>query len=200
MRDQQPTVSNCRTVMATLVGTGKETILQTAKVCVKARGAQGKLATVVFDSAAERTYVSSSFIKKLKSRPVGQEWLCYQGFGDQDPSVPELKPVHTLEMCDRFGNSHFLEAPEVGQICPPVHRKKLPDEVLAAYSDLDLADHYGQDGTYVIDILVGQDYYWSLIEMKGSIKQGSLVALRSPFGYVISGSWDIKQAPGGAGC
>ena len=99
--------------LATIGRTGQETLLQSAKVYLRGRGNRSIKATLVFDTGADRSYVASDIIKKLHSTRVTQEWVSYAGFGDEDGSPCELRPVHEVEISDRHGKSHFIQVPEV---------------------------------------------------------------------------------------
>ena len=57
----------------------------------------------------------------------------------------------------------------------------------------DLADTYYADDEILIDILIGLDYYWSIV-MGGVIRASSRpVAIASKFGYILSGPIEDRK-------
>ena len=92
------------TQLATIARTSQETMLQSARVQIRSRGNKYVEANVVFDTGADRSYVSSKFVKKSKSQSVMAEWLAFAGFGDEAPSAQELRAVHALELGDGTRN------------------------------------------------------------------------------------------------
>ena len=181
------------TQLATIARTSQETMLQSARVQIRSRGNKYIEANVVFDTGADRSYVSSKFVKKSKSQSVMAEWLAFAGFGDEAPSAQELRAVHALELSDGTRNICRLEIPEVGRICAPILRKKLPEQATSAFEGLKLADNYDEDRTYEIDVLIGNDFIWDLVDPKQSVRWQLLMAMYTPFGYVVSGAWTTKD-------
>ena len=59
-------------------------------------------------------------------------------------------------------------------------------------NEFDLADTYHTDDEILIEILIGLDYYWSI--MGGVIRTSSgPVAIASKFGYILSGSIENRK-------
>ena len=69
--------------MAAIGNRMKDTVLQTAKVGVEAADGSLITATVVFDTGADRSYVSSQFRKKLRPKLLGHDWVSYGAFGGE---------------------------------------------------------------------------------------------------------------------
>lgn len=78
---------------------------------------------------------------------------------------------------------------EVPVLSEPLLRPTLPSNILQKFSHVQLADDYANNSQVHIDVLVGLDVYWSLLTLQDSIQIGGIVALKSVFGYVLSGSW-----------
>ena len=165
------------------------TTLQTAKIDV--RMADGSLykASVVFDTGAERSYMSSSLRRKIRPRLINRDWVSYGAFGGENASPASLSSVYQVEFRDLDGQFHKLELAEIPVICPPLERTPIPDQVMEQFRGLVLADEYGVHATYQVDVLIGQDYYWSLVDYLQGRRYGALVALPTPFGYLVSGTW-----------
>ena len=81
-----------------------------------------------------------------------------------------------------------LRALETNIICEPLFRPKIPFETVASFNSIQLADDYFKDRTLKIDILIGVDRYWDFIRPHMSLSQGRVVALNSPFSWVLSGN------------
>ena len=168
------------------------TVLQTAKVYVKSPGGW-VLATLLFDSGSDRTYVSSSVVKGCRPQQVGKEWISYSSFGGEHSSNSKLSTVFNLEILDVVGASHNLSAAEIPVICPPLTRMCVPQAVLDAFSHVHMADDYANNTNLQIDILVGLDSYWKFIGTSTPIQHEGLVAQPSVFGYILSGSWQTAS-------
>ena len=167
----------------------RDTVLQTAKVGVEAADGSLVTATVVFDTGAECSYVSSQFRKKLRPKLLGHDWVSYGAFGGESASTPSLSPVFLVQLKDMDGWCHTVELAEVPIICPPLERTPVPAQVLEQFTCLGLADEYGRHKRFHVDVLIGQDYYWTLVEFNTGQRRGALVALSTPFGYLLSGAW-----------
>ena len=57
-----------------------------------------------------------------------------------------------------------------------------------AFSHLDLADDFDNISPLELDILIGLDYYWSLITPKDALQLGTTVAMNTLFGCILSGN------------
>ena len=143
---------------------------------------------MVFDTGANRSYISRSMAHKLKPAIVGHEWVSYAAFGGESASQSMLSSIHRVEVSDRLGGSHYLDLPEVPQICPPLTRTKIPAAALEVFSHLPLADEeYGSGKTFTIDILIGADWYFQFVEPSTAVRSEGLVAMSTPFGYIVGG-------------
>ena len=56
------------------------------------------------------------------------------------------------------------------------------------FAGVDLADSFGEAQQLEIEVVIGQADYWKVITVADAIQVGSVVGLKSLFGYVISGS------------
>ena len=164
------------------------TVLQTAKIYVKTSTGQA-LATVLFDSAADRTYVSSSLVKLCQPKKRCQEYISYSSFGGERANTPRLSSVYDLQLLDMQGETHILSAAEMPVICAPLVRTCVPQEILEYFSHVSMADDYSRNRYLEVDILVGIDFYWKLIGTSPAVHREGLVALPSVFGYILSGCW-----------
>ncbi|XP_068240256.1 uncharacterized protein [Palaemon carinicauda] len=119
--------------VALLTGQGGNcAILQTAKVQVSGSDGTVVIAQVMFDYGADRSYISSNFVKKCKPLWITSIPMPYSSFGG-----------HT--------------------------------------------DDYHHDSPIEIDILIGLYFYWTLIFPVDAFQINHVVAMKSFFGYVLSG-------------
>ena len=164
------------------------TVLQTAKVYIKTLNGHA-LATVLFDSAADRTYVSSSMVKLCQPKKRCQEYISYSSFGGERANNTNLSSVYDLHLLDMKGEPHILSAAEIPVICAPLARTCVPQAILDHFSHIQMADDYARNKYLQVDILVGIDYFWKLVGTFPAIQREGMVALPSVFGYILSGCW-----------
>ena len=164
------------------------TVLQTAKIYIKTSTGQ-VLATVLFDSASDRTYVSSTMVKLCQPKKRCQEYISYSSFGGERANTSRLSSVYDLHLLDMKGETHILSAAEIPVICAPLARTSVPQEILDYFSHVKLADDYARNRYLQVDILVGIDFYWKLVGTSPAVHREGLVALPSVFGYILNGCW-----------
>ena len=172
------------------------TALQTARVDVRSADGTVVKAAVIFDTGAERSYLSSKLRKRIRPTMVGREWVSYGAFGGEMASPASLSSVFQVEFRDLDGRPHMLELAEIPIICPPLERTPIPAHILEGFRGLVMADEYSQHDTYQVDVLIGQDYYWTIVDYVQGHRSGSLVALPTPFGYIVSGNWGSERVEG----
>ncbi|XP_043226812.1 uncharacterized protein LOC122383972 [Amphibalanus amphitrite] len=183
-----PKVSETRVSLSCNSGDDQCVVLPTARVLV--HGAHGSvLATLLFDTGSDRTYVSEELVKKVGATWLGSESVSYAAFGGGKSTCERAvrglrvsganlsKPVECL-----------LTAVEVPVICSPLQRPRVPRTALASFVGVELADSYSENREMSVDILVGLDVYWSLVQ-QGFIRcsEGSLVAQETSLGWIVSG-------------
>ncbi|XP_064649968.1 uncharacterized protein LOC135501660 [Lineus longissimus] len=173
-------------------GSRVNTVLQTAKV--KIVGRQGCTeATLMFDSGSDRSYITSSMVKRVKPEWVGTEPISYAAFGCNTPSVERqcnIYDVHLSGSHTGSGENISLNVAEVPVICNPLVRPLVPCELLNILgSDIQLADSVSENREITVDILVGLDLYWKLMKPQRFRQVGGLVAQESCLGWVLSSSW-----------
>ena len=76
---------------------------------------------------------------------------------------------------------------EILRICQPLVRSVVSYSVLNSFSHVELADDYHHDSPIEIDILVGLDFFWTLISSVDAFQRNHVVAMKSVFGDVLSG-------------
>ena len=104
----------------------------------------------------------------------------------------KLVSVKEYEFCvkGKHGNSFYLKGFAIPVICAPIINQKV-NVVISQFeqlSDFITSDTISNDGK--IDVLVGGDYYWSLITDDIIRLNERLDAIWSKLGYILSGPVD----------
>ena len=123
-------------------------------------------ATLLFDSGSDRSYVSNALVKRLKPKFIGKTQANFSSFGGQThktkSNIVELNVMGQSNERDDV----CVKLVEVPVICAPLIRPKVTESLLDMFQDLDLAHNYRSRGQITIDILIGQDLLWNLMEGK----------------------------------
>ena len=141
---------------------------------------------ILFDNGSQRSYITNSLKEKLGLPPFKKEKLNLNTFGDSK---------FKIQMCDvvrvylrKPGNERVfcVDALSFPTIC-----SALPSSVkLESHprlSNLELADNFDSTSQNQIDILVGSDFYWSLVTGEIFHTDEGLVAVGSKLGWLLSG-------------
>ena len=143
---------------------------------------------LVFDSCSQRSYITKNLKDKLKLPVIGRESLLIKTFGESDARLRTCETIQVgiKTMCDAIV---YIQAYVVPVICGPLTQQptELAQSSCKHLHGLSLADSCGR-GDLPISILIGADYYWSLVE--GTVVRGAPwepVALATKLGYVLSG-------------
>ena len=163
-------------------------VLPTASVFVK--GQKGTVrATVLLDTGSNRSYVSSSLVHRCAPEWVGSREMSYAAFGGGESGTK-----HRNIYCVKMSGAHTsqpveveVEAAEVPVICAPLVRPAVPQELLTAFGNLELADP-PRGGKVSVDILIGLDFYWQVMR-NGFLRVDGPgpVAQQTVLGWVLSG-------------
>ena len=173
------------------------TMLQIANTQVRTN--QGNLIpiTVLLDSGADRTYVRNDLVTKAGLREVGKSNIAYSSFGGEKEPKAKLRSVLELDLVDINGEVFSIKAVGVDTICQPIKRAALSDEALQAFRHLNpLTTDYGESRVSTINLLIGLDQYWSMINERYTVRHHNLVAQATRFGYIISGSYGNPDSIG----
>ncbi|XP_042891950.1 uncharacterized protein LOC122266306 [Penaeus japonicus] len=161
-----------------------KTVLQTAQVSVVGPDGRRFEATVLFDSGADRSYVTSKFVKRVKPKWVKSESVQNSVFGGAKSTT--TSNLYNLQITDLTGSSQSLVVAEVPKISSILERFTVPGDLLKGFSDLVMADNYATRQSLEVDILIGQDYYWKLTYTDCPLRRfKDLVAQKTVFGWVF---------------
>ena len=116
-------------------------------------------ANVLLDSGSDRSYVTSSLVKKINPVFVQSEHVSYAVFGEGNKEIG-LRNVYSINMQGAEQGQYNIHAVEVPIICSPMNRPTIPSSNLAEFRHLPLVETGVVEGqTLTIDILVGFDNY-----------------------------------------
>jgi hypothetical protein len=144
-------------------------------------------ANVLFDSGADRSYISSSLVRKVQPSFVGTDLVACATFGSSKAGQSKLRSVYSVDLEGLKQGSTKLVATEVDSVCAPVFRKRVPFDILKSFSHVELSQNYDVDSELSIDILIGLDYYWQLVLPEFVSGQKGIVAQKTVFGWILSG-------------
>ena len=166
--------------------TKNHVLLQTARS--RAYSADDHLVPVrvLLDSGSQRSYITNSLKAKLKLVPLGQERLALNTFGSTG-CKRENCDIILVTLQGKRGEDVEIKALSFPAICSPLQTEVDVDQH-PHLMNLDLADERSDDGyTDSIDVLIGSDFYWSVVI--GDIIRGDSgpVALNSHLGWLVSG-------------
>ncbi|XP_068756263.1 uncharacterized protein [Montipora capricornis] len=143
---------------------------------------------LVFDSCSQRYYVTQTVKEKLQLPVVGRDSLLIKTFGESDARLRtcEVVQVDMKTLCDA---TVYVQSYVVPVICGPLTQQstELTQSGYEHLRNLPLDDRAG-GGVLAVSILIGADYYWSLVE--DTIVRGAPwepVAPATKLGFVLSG-------------
>lgn len=159
------------------------TVLQTAIAdltgesdCDKVKG------RILLDSGSMRTYITKGLVKELKLIPIEENRLTIFTFGSEVPQEVDSPRVR-FKIATRSGETILIDANVVPMITHGV-RYFGPDRE-RGNSKYDIADD-GSLGDRV-DLLIGNDYYFSLLLPEKIEIQENLFMVNSKLGWILSG-------------
>ena len=169
-------------------------LLQTAQTFVYSVGNSTVPVQILFDNGSQRSYITETLKVKLALAPVRQENLHLNVFSSESTNQRKCDVVK-LKLQGRE------EVIEVLALSFPSIDSSLPRAVnlhqCFHLQELDLADCLPDEPSNcsdsTVDAIIGSDYYWDIVE--GEIIRGTegLVAVRSKFGWLLSGPVKSKN-------
>lgn len=171
------------------------TLLQTCLVSVSNSETESRPlhCRVLLDCGSQRSYVTKSIANSLNLQMLDKMNLSIFTFGTKSPHQIE-SPLVNVRLVTRTGVSRIIEANVVPHItngirAPMFHE---PDKI---WNNVQLRDlTYADDGSCgdKIDILIGNDYYNSLMSQEKISVTEDLFLVNSDFGWVWSGKINRK--------
>jgi len=170
-----------------------DVIMQTMEVMIMGRQGRTK-ATVFFDSGSNRSFITTRLAKKISPEFVKTEFVCTYAFGAEVPQSEDWRKLKSFEMQGLDGSRHTSKAVaiEVPKICTPLHRSKVPTDILESLN-VKLSDNYDRDTDLEVDILIGLDQYWLFMKHRTISITEKLVAQETLFGWMLSGAYGAGE-------
>ena len=168
-------------------------LLQTARALVHNPDSPhlSRRARIVFDSGSQRSYITDQLKEELSLCPRGEQSMSIVTFGAQE-EIPQVCEIVDLCVMLRGGSTRQLTLYAVPNICEPLTCQPIAfcRDNFEHLSGLPLADTTDSHDRLQIDILLGSDYYWTLLT--GEVKRGSSgpVGVQTELGWVLSGPVD----------
>ena len=117
-------------------------------------------------------------------------------FGDANGKLEVLEVLEKFEFCVKnpYMIHEYMKGYDVPVICSQLanQRVDVAEKLLPILKDLDLSD--GKRDTCEIDLLIGADYYWTIIE--GEIRRcndDGLTTINSKLGWLLSGLFNEDE-------
>ena len=196
--EQKNGVAGVAMTVSNKVNVTNVSLLPTARVRVKGRDGWVS-ATLLFDSGSDRSYVSRSLVNEVKPKWIRNTDISFSTFGGRSHGSKSRVYAFSLQTVTDI-QEVSLELAEVPVICLPLSRPVIDRQFLEEFDHLELAydfDGHAIRGDLDIDILVGQDLFWSL--MLGKVfreEKSGIVAQESVFGWVLSGVSGLQKHSG----
>ena len=184
----------CQTTSASTTSKGKtQVLLQTARAIASKNGeSKGIPVRILLDSGSQRSYVTEAVKNKLKLEPMKKETLHLNTFGGENVSKTVCSVVK-LHLKGKEGENIEINASTFPVICSP-----LPSKIdLSDYphlEGLELSDPLDTESEVKpIDILIGADVYWDIINDEVIRDGHGPIAVKSKFGWIVSGPVKVEK-------
>lgn len=163
--------------------------LETIRVKVSAdmNGSHSIMANILFDLGSMKTYVSKSFAGNLDLKRIGSERVRIGVFGDSEGKVNDLD-VFDLYISSVSNGMIKISASAIPTICGSFEDQRIYIEELKKRFDIDQYMSEDQVIAGEINILIGADFYHSIVDRKVIEITDNLILKSSKIGYMLSGS------------
>ena len=182
--------ANTNSTNSTHVGTMDALFLHTAKArLLEVGGNNSVFARLLFDTASHHSYITEETAAKLRLKTLRKEWMTVNIFGKQEGELRELKVVQFRVQNKWDDRSVYVEAFCVPMVCNPLSKQdaKMAKERYEHLANLELADYSDGTDELKIDVLIGQNFYYSF--MLNTVIKGANgpIALKSTLGWILGG-------------
>ena len=113
-------------------------------------------AVILFDTGADRTYVTEHLVNRIGPEWVGTRIVSCAAFGEDSPGAAVVRNIYDFSLQGLDQIVH-IQATEVPHICATLQRPSVPESVLnSAGQGLSFVEDV--EGDVKVDILIGQDF------------------------------------------
>ncbi|GBN66530.1 hypothetical protein AVEN_80739-1, partial [Araneus ventricosus] len=164
------------------------THLQTAKVFITGPTGITKLTRCILDGGSQSSFVSTRLVDVLNLKVISTDNLEVRGFESHSSETQPRRRVQ-LELSSIWNKSSVsLSAFESSNTYAPHQTVPTDITLFARQKKLKLADPYERTDNLPIEVLIGTDFYWTVMTVKPPKKlTESLVLMPSIFGWILSG-------------
>ena len=163
----------------------KSTLLKTAISPVEHRG-RTVSAHILFDEGSQRSFITGDLARQLHLTPEKEETISLSAFGGTASSVKRVA-VSTISLLSDDGEPILIEVIVVPTIAAPIQNHMVNDlQTLPHLKGLKLAHPITDEDPFQIDLLIGPDHYWNVVE-DHIIRGPGPTAAKSKIGYLLSG-------------
>ncbi|GBM94901.1 hypothetical protein AVEN_114840-1 [Araneus ventricosus] len=165
------------------------THLQTAKIFITVPTGIAKLTRCILDGGSQSSFVSTRLVDVLNLKVISTNNLEVRGFESHSSETQPRRRVQ-LELSSIWNKSSVsLSAFESSNTYAPHQTVPTDITLFARQKKLKLADPYEKTDNLPIEVLIGADFYWTVMTVKPPKKlTESLVLMPSIFGWILSGS------------
>ena len=143
---------------------------------------------VLFDSGSQKSYITNQLKARLGLTPIRKELLNLNVFGSVATREQSCDVV-MVKLQGKYNEDAEILALGFSTICSPLPRtvelRQYP-QLQELESDCSPSKGEGKE-SLAIDILIGCDFYWQIVSGDISRSNGGLVAIKSKFGWLLSG-------------
>ncbi|CAB3989911.1 Hypothetical predicted protein [Paramuricea clavata] len=180
-----PTTISPTTIQHLSENKHKSTLLKTAISPIEYIGST-VTAHILFDEGSHRSFITSSLARNVGLTAEREETLSLATFGGTTTSVRRVE-VGTINLQTPVGENIPIEVIIVPTIAAPLQSFSTIDlHNLPHLKGLTFAHPITNEHTFDIDLLIGADHYWNVVEDE-IIKGSGPTAAKSKIGYLLSG-------------
>ena len=184
----KPSTGNPTSLTSVSTAGSHNVLLQTASVDVfnpenQKQTAHGR---ALFDSCSQLSYITPNLREKLKLKTVANKNISIQVFGNQGSSESLEQVRISIKTVD---NGFCRINCFVKDICAPVSNQSIDQAVKdhPHLKNLQLADSNPTNAYLPIDLLIGADHYWDIVENQIISSSNGPTAIKSKVGYLLNG-------------
>ena len=159
--------------------------VKTAVAYVQTKSLKSK-ANLIIDECAQHSFIRSSLARALKLVPIRKKMLSLSGFQSASEEA-KLYDIVRISIVDINKQHICIEPAVVEDIIPPLNDSFRELAMNLPYlKDLKLAHQAPNRTLFEIDILIGADYYWTIVGDQ-VVRGSGPTAVFSRLGYLLSG-------------
>ncbi|XP_071179213.1 uncharacterized protein [Mytilus edulis] len=141
---------------------------------------------ILFDEGAQRSFITQKLADKLEIKPTEKVSIQLSPFVDLSQKDRNLDTA-TIQLQTDTGENMVINTLIVPEIAVPIHYSiSQTTRSLPHLSGLKLAHSVHSGDRFEINLLIGADHYWDIIEDK-VIRGNGPTAVQSKIGYLLSG-------------